>query len=44
MKNQANPALSMYIDDGMIFACSRAWRAVENMLWDSYSSCIEWLV
>ena len=43
MKNQANPALGMYIDDGAIFACSRAWRTVENALRDSYSSCIEWL-
>jgi hypothetical protein len=43
MKSQANPTLGMYIDDGVIFACSKAWRLVENALRDSYSSCIEWL-
>ena len=32
MNSQANPALGLYIDDGAIFACARAWKTVENAL------------
>jgi hypothetical protein len=43
MNSQANPALGLYIDDGAIFACARAWKTVENALRDSYTTCVEWL-
>ncbi len=33
----------MYIDDGVIFACSRTWTEIETTMRDGYKACIEWL-
>jgi hypothetical protein len=43
MKNQANPTLGMYIDNGAILACGQRWQDVVKAMWDSYATCIEWL-
>jgi hypothetical protein len=40
MKEWTNSSLGMYIDDGVIFACGRSWKAVEKALRDNYATCV----
>ena len=43
MKNWTRSALGMYIDDGVIFACGREWKHIEDTIRTGYSECTEWL-
>jgi hypothetical protein len=43
MKEWTNSSLGMYIDDGAILACGCSYKAVENALWDNYTTCVEWI-
>ena len=43
MKRWTKSALGMYIDDGVIFACGREWRQIEDTMRKGYSECAEWL-
>ena len=43
MKNWARSSLGMYIDDGVIFACGREWKQIEDTIRKGYSECAEWL-
>ena len=43
MKNHTNQTLSMYIDNRAILACSCNWVDIENVLRESYATCIDWL-
>ena len=43
MKNWARSSLGMYIDDGVIFACGREWKQIEDTICKGYSECAEWL-
>jgi hypothetical protein len=43
VRRWTNSSLSMYIDDGAIFACGRTWKAVESAMRLGYESCVEWL-
>jgi hypothetical protein len=36
-------SLSMYIDDGAIFACGNTWEEVESSLTNVYTACTSWL-
>jgi Reverse transcriptase (RNA-dependent DNA polymerase)/Endonuclease-reverse transcriptase len=43
MRNWARAALGMYIDDGVIFACGREWKQIEDTIRKGYTECAEWL-
>ena len=43
MKSWSNSSLGMYVDDGMLFACTSEWAEVQSLLRDRYSVCEEWL-
>ena len=43
MRNWARAALGMYIDDGVIFACGREWKQIEDTIQKGYTECAEWL-
>jgi hypothetical protein len=38
-----NSSLGMYIDDGILFACTEEWTDVERLLRARYTVCDEWL-
>jgi Reverse transcriptase (RNA-dependent DNA polymerase) len=43
MRGLNKTSLSMYIDDGAIFACGRDWNEIEEAMQAGYTTCIEWL-
>lgn len=43
MRNWANSSLGMYIDDGVVFACGREWKSIEDTMRNGYDKCAEWL-
>jgi hypothetical protein len=43
MKKWAKSTLGMYVDDGVIFACGREWKQIEDAMCKGYSKCAEWL-
>jgi Reverse transcriptase (RNA-dependent DNA polymerase) len=43
MRGQNKTSLSMYIDDGAIFACGRDWNEIEEAMRAGYTTCVEWL-
>jgi hypothetical protein len=43
MRALVDHSLSMYIDDGAIFACGRKWKDVEGAMRNCYTECVEWL-
>jgi hypothetical protein len=43
MAEWTNASLGMYIDDGVILACSNSWRKVEKAMKTSYTTCLDWL-
>jgi hypothetical protein len=38
-----NSSLGVYINDGILFACTEEWMDVERLLWAWYTVCDEWL-
>ena len=44
LENMTDTSLSLYIDDGAIFACRRKWLNVEQTMRECYSTCVEWLM
>ena len=44
MREWSNFSLSMYIDDGAIFAYAHSWKVVEKALQDNYAICVEWIM
>jgi hypothetical protein len=43
MANWNNSLLGMYVDDGLIFACTEEWEDVTKLLRARYLVCVEWL-
>jgi hypothetical protein len=43
MKGWNNSSLGMYVDDGILFACTQEWGEVERLLRARYTICKEWL-
>jgi Reverse transcriptase (RNA-dependent DNA polymerase) len=43
MRQWANTSLSMYVDNGLLFACGASYDAVNQRLRDAYSECDLWL-
>jgi hypothetical protein len=43
MANWNNSSLGMYVDNGLLFACTETWDDVTKLLHARYSVCIEWL-
>jgi hypothetical protein len=43
MRGWNNSSLGMYVDDGILFACTDDWRDVERLLRARYTVCEEWL-
>jgi hypothetical protein len=41
-ENQRHTSLSMYIDDGAIFACGNTWEEVKSSLTAVYTACTSW--
>ena len=44
LENMTDTSLSLYIDDGAIFACGRKWLNVKQTMRECYSTCVEWLM
>jgi hypothetical protein len=42
-ESQRHASLSMYIDDGAIFACGSTWEEVKSSLSAVYTACASWL-
>ena len=38
-----NSSLGMYVDDGILFACTPDWEGVETLLCARYMVCEDWL-
>jgi hypothetical protein len=43
MANWNNSSLGMYVDDGLLFACTEEWDDITKLLRARYSVCVEWL-
>jgi hypothetical protein len=43
MANWNNSSLGMYVDDGLLFACTEEWEDITKLLWARYLVCVEWL-
>ena len=43
MRGWNNSSLGMYVDDGLLFACTEEWADVITLLHVHYSVCEEWL-
>jgi Reverse transcriptase (RNA-dependent DNA polymerase)/Endonuclease-reverse transcriptase len=43
MGERNRTSLSMYIDDGAIFACGRDWSEIATAMQAGYLTCVEWL-
>jgi hypothetical protein len=43
MKGWNNSSLGMYMDNGILFACTEEWEDVEKLLQARYTVCEEWL-
>jgi hypothetical protein len=42
-EDERHASLSMYIDNGAIFACGKTWEEVKSSLANVYSECASWL-
>jgi hypothetical protein len=43
MRSWNNSSLGMYVDDGILFACTQEWEEVVRLLRARYTICEEWL-
>ena len=43
MRHRPGSSLSMYVDDGLIFAAANTWQQVTESLQEGYRDCINWL-